>query len=155
MTKFAALATLAVALVASISVTQAATEIGVLECRAGPRLGLIVGGFQRMGCVYKPKIGAAQRYTAAEGRVGLDIGITAASVMVWAVFAPSTNLAPGALAGRYGGVSGDIAIGLGVGANALVGGSARAIALQPLSLEGQVGLSLAAGVTGLTLRYQP
>jgi hypothetical protein len=69
-------------------------------------------------------------------------------------YAPSTDLAPGALAGTYGGVSGDIALGLGVGANALIGGSARSIALQPFSVEGQVGVSLAAGVTGLTLRYQ-
>jgi hypothetical protein len=94
-----------------------------------------------------------QQYTATEGRIGLDIGITASTVMVWAVFAPSANLQPGALAGRYAGVSGDIALGLGVGANALIGGSSRSIALQPLSLEGQIGVSVAAGVTGLTLRY--
>jgi hypothetical protein len=153
MTRFSVLATFIVALAASISTAQAATEIGVLECRAGPRLGLIVGGFQRMKCVFKPKVGVVQQYTATEGRIGLDIGITASTVMVWAVFAPSANLQPGALAGRYAGVSGDIALGLGVGANALIGGSSRSIALQPLSLEGQIGVSVAAGVTGLTLRY--
>ena len=153
MTRLSVLATFVVALAASISTAQAATEIGVLECRAGPRLGLIVGGFQRMNCVFKPKVGVVQQYRATEGRIGLDIGITASTVMVWAVFAPSANLQPGALAGRYAGVSGDIALGLGVGANALIGGSSRSIALQPLSLEGQIGVSVAAGVTGLTLRY--
>ena len=77
----------------------------------------------------------------------------AGGALAWAVFAPSNGVAPGALAGKYGGVSGDVAIGLGVGANVLVGGSAKSIALQPLSVEGQVGVSLAAGVTGLTLHY--
>jgi hypothetical protein len=114
MIRFATVVTFIIALAASSSAALAATEVGVLECRAGPRLGLIVGGFQRMDCVYKPKFGAAQRYTAAEGRIGLDIGITAAAVLVWAVFAPSKDLSPGALAGRYGGISGDIALGLGV-----------------------------------------
>jgi hypothetical protein len=155
MTRFATLATLVVALVTSASAALAATEIGMLECRGGPRLGLIVGGFQGLDCVFKPKVGAVEHYRATEGRVGLDIGITAGTVMVWAVFAPSVNLDPGSLAGRYAGVSGDIALGLGVGANALIGGSSRSIALQPLSLEGQVGVSLAAGVSGITLRHQP
>ena len=154
MTRFAA-ATIVATLAASIVTAQAATETGVLECRTGPRLGLIVGSFQTMNCVYKPNIGAAQHYTATEGRVGIDLGFTAGGVLVWAVFAPSNTVAPGALAGTYGGVSGDVALGFGVGANALIGGSARSIALQPFSVEGQVGVALAVGVTGLTLRYQP
>lgn len=155
MSRLAILATLVVALMASASVAQAATQVGVLECRGGPRVGLIVGGFQGLDCVFKPNVGVVQRYSATEGRVGLDIGITAQTAMVWAVFAPSADLAPGALAGKYGGVSGDIALGLGVGANALIGGSNRSIALQPLSVEGQVGVSLAAGVSGITLQYLP
>ena len=38
-----------------------------------------------------------------------------------------------------------------VGANALVGGRDRSLALQPLSGEAQSGLALAAGVASLTL----
>ena len=155
MSRLAILATLVVVLVAGASMAQAATQVGVLECRGGPRVGLIVGGFQRLNCVFKPKVGVVQNYRATEGRVGLDVGITAGTALLWAVFAPSENLEPGSLAGKYGGVSGDIALGLGVGANALIGGSNRSIALQPLSVEGQVGVSLAAGVSGITLRYQP
>jgi hypothetical protein len=83
------------------------------------------------------------------------VGITAKSVVVWGVFAPSDSIAPGALSGTYGGVSGDVALGLGVGGNALIGGSQRSIALQPLSVKGAVGVSLAAGITGVTLRYRP
>jgi Protein of unknown function (DUF992) len=154
MTRLSIFAMLVVALVASASAAQAATEIGVLECRGGPRLGLIVGSFHRMDCIYRPKNGAVQHYTATGGRIGLDVGITGKSVVVWSVFAPSQDLAPGTLAGKYGGISGDAALGLGVGANALIGGSARSIALQPFSVKGQVGVSLAAGVTGVTLKYR-
>jgi hypothetical protein len=73
--------------------------------------------------------------------------------MAWAVFAPASGLHHGALAGTYVGASGSISVGLGVGANALVGGSHRSVALQPLSVEGQVGVNLALGVAGLTLRH--
>ena len=43
---------------------------------------------------------------------------------------------PGELAGEYVGVTGDIGLGVGAGANVLLGGSARTFALQPLSLQG-------------------
>jgi hypothetical protein len=75
--------------------------------------------------------------------------------MAWAVFAPTNRLGPGDLAGTYGGASADVALGLGVGANALIGGSARSIALQPLSVEGDAGIALALGVAALTLVYEP
>jgi hypothetical protein len=42
----------------------------------------------------------------------------------------------------------------GVGANALVGGNDRTVALQPISIQGQAGLNLAAGVAGLELRFE-
>jgi hypothetical protein len=84
--------------------------------------------------------------------VGLNIGISAGGVFAWAVFAPTVGVPAGALAGEYFGASGDIGIGLGVGANVLLGGSGRTIALQPLSLEGSVSLNVALGVSGLQLR---
>ena len=68
--------------------------------------------------------------------VGINIGISAGGVLGWAVFAPTTGLPAGALAGEYVGASGDLGIGLGAGANVLIGGSARTVALQPISLEG-------------------
>ena len=43
-------------------------------------------------------------------------------------------------------------MGLGVGANALVGGSSKNIILQPLSVQAQQGLNIAAGVAALQLR---
>jgi hypothetical protein len=49
------------------------------------------------------------------------------------------------------GASGNASLGLGLGANVLVGGSHRTISLQPLSVEGQFGVNLALGVAGLRL----
>jgi hypothetical protein len=74
---------------------------------------------------------------------------------LWGVFAPTRQVGPGELAGTYAGVSADAAAGLGVGANALIGGSNNTITLQPLSVEGQIGVSAAIGLSALTLTYLP
>jgi hypothetical protein len=92
------------------------------------------------------------RYIATIRKVGLDLGITQESALAWGVFAPVSRLGPGDLAGNYAGVQGSATIGVGVGGNALIGGSNNTIALQPLSLQGQVGLSVAAGLESLELR---
>jgi hypothetical protein len=55
------------------------------------------------------------------------------------------------LAGNYGGGSANVTIGIGIGANALVGGSNNTVALQPLSLDGNRGLNVAGGIAALTL----
>jgi hypothetical protein len=132
-------------------------QAGVLECRSGPSIGLIVGSARHFDCVFKPSARGAPRqaYTGSAGRVGLDIGITFGSALVWAVRARSRVLRPGALAGSYGGASASASIGVGLGANALVGGSDNTIVLQPLSVEVQGGLNLALGVQGLELHYVP
>jgi len=92
-----------------------------------------------------------QAYEGAINTVGLDFGVTAGGVLAWTVFAPTTGLPAGALAGDVG-ASGDIGIGVGAGANVLVGGSARTVALQPLSLEGSIALNIALGMSMLKLR---
>jgi len=58
---------------------------------------------------------------------------------------------PGFLAGDYVSASGEATLIAGLGANVLVGGSNRTIALQPLSVSGQIGLNLAVGVSELRL----
>jgi hypothetical protein len=148
----AAIAFIVVFHLTSVS-AQSSTKVGVLSCKMGPSIGLIVGSSQRMECQFSPENGGpAEQYEATMTRIGLDLGITAGGVMAWGVFAPTTGLPRGALAGNYGGASADIALGLGVGANALVGGSQKSVALQPLSLEGQVGVNLALGAAGFQLR---
>src|SRR5208283_424258 len=93
-----------------------------------------------------------QAYDGAINTVGLNIGISTGGVLGWAVFAPTTGIPAGALAGDYVGVSGDVGIGVGGGANVLMGGSGRTFALQPLSLEGSSGLNISLGVSALKLR---
>jgi hypothetical protein len=129
---------------------------GMLQCQLAPSIGLILGSHQSMTCrfipdgPYPPEV-----YLGAINTVGLDIGITAGGALAWAVFAPTAGPPAGALAGVYVGPSGEIGIGVGVGANILFGGNARSIALQPLSVSGEVGLNLSVGISGLELRWAP
>lgn len=147
---------LAVALLAAVTSPAMAqsdrTQVGMLTCKTAPNVGLVIGSRQSMQCTFTPSAGGAQDYYSGTiNRLGIDIGVTAGGVLGWAVFAPSSGVPRGALAGRYGGASGEASFGVGVGANALFGGSHRSIALQPVSVEGQIGANFALGVAGLTL----
>ena len=134
---------------------QSRVQTGVLECLSNPTFGIIVGSVRTMTCVFKPTQGLEQLYSGTRTRIGLDLGIQAGAAILWAVFAPTSQLRQGELAGTYAGISADAAAGLGVGANALIGGSNNTVALQPLSLEGQLGVNLALGVSALTLTHLP
>jgi hypothetical protein len=147
----------ATALIATSAVAQAQqpmqrVQVGVLECRGGASVGFIVGSVTNLGCVLRAEGLPEDRYIATIRKVGLDLGITQESALAWGVFAPVTRLGPGDLQGNYAGVQGSATVGVGVGGNALIGGSNNTIALQPLSLQGQVGLSIAAGLESLELR---
>ncbi len=133
---------------------QARAKVGALACNLAPTVGFIVGSRQRLSCRYTPDgPWPPEVYVGSLSTVGLDIGVTGGGRMVWAVFAPISGHYRGALAGTYVGASADVAVGLGLGANALIGGSRRSIALQPLSVEANSGLNLAAGVSRLRLHW--
>src|SRR6202020_583934 len=119
-------------------------RVGILECRGGSSVGFIVGSVTNLGCVLRVDGFPEDRYVATIRKVGLDIGITEETALAWGVFAPTKRLGPGDLSGNYAGAQGSATIGVGAGGNVLVGGSNNSIALQPLSLQGQVGLSVAA-----------
>jgi hypothetical protein len=127
-------------------------QVGVLECRGAASIGFIVGSVTNLGCVLRVEGMPEDRYIATIRKVGLDLGITQESALGWAVYAPVARLGPGDLSGDYAGAQGSATIGVGLGGNVLVGGSANSIALQPLSLQGQVGLNVAAGLESLELR---
>ena len=132
---------------------QSQSQAGTLTCQMKPTIGLIIGSRQRMSCVFTmANTGRRETYEGRITRLGLDIGISAGGRMVWLVNARGTRLPPRALTGLYVGASGEIALGLGVGANALVGGSDKSVVLQPLSLEASAGVNLALGVAGLRLQ---
>jgi len=129
------------------------TQAGMLRCVVNPSIGFIIAGHQSMECNFTPSgPNPPQAYQGALNMVGLNIGISAGGVFAWAVLAPTTGIPAGALAGEYVGASGDIGLGIGVGANVLIGGSGRTVALQPVSLEGSVAVDVALGVSALTLR---
>jgi hypothetical protein len=128
------------------------TAAGVLSCKLAPSIGLIFGSQQRMACRFTPNGPyPPEAYLGVMNSIGLDIGITAGGAMAWGVITPNAGPMRGKLAGKYVGASGSIGLGVGVGANVLVGGSNRSISLQPLSVEGTVGINLSLGVSGLTL----
>jgi len=139
----------------SVALAQQGAKVGTLACRLSPSIGLIIGSHQRMACQFTPTGSSAiEAYAGVMNRIGLDIGITAGGVLAWGVYM-TTRTPPirGGLAGRYVGASGEIGVGLGVGANVLLGGSNNTVSLQPVSLEGSVSLNLAIGVAGLTLTW--
>lgn len=150
-------AALAVAVAAfalpSVASAQGAprVEAGVLRCTVDGGVGLIVASRKSMTCVFRRRGGPDERYVGRITKIGVDIGITRRTSIAWAVLAPTEQLPRASLAGRYGGVSAEATVGIGAGANALVGGSRRNVMLQPLSVQGQTGLNIAAGVAGLTL----
>jgi len=152
--RVAAIATAAAiaGIAAASAPASAAVEVGVLTCQIAPSIGYVVLSQREMRCRFEPHYGRPQFYRARAGRVGIDLGYTRDAVMVWGVYAPTRHIGRHALAGTYAGVSAGVAAGAGLGANALVGGSHNTVALQPLSAEGSMGISLALGVTALELR---
>jgi len=128
-------------------------RVGGLTCDTSARVGLVLGSRQNLRCVFRSNAtGRQYAYTGTMKRLGLDVGITAGGRLFWGVFAPTSHIGQGTLRGNYVGASGNASLGLGLGANVLIGGSNRTISLQPLSVEGQIGINLAVGVARLTLR---
>jgi hypothetical protein len=129
------------------------TKAGMLNCQLAPSIGFIIGSHQPMRCRYTPDGPfPPEFYDGVINTIGLDVGFTAGGAMAWAVIAPTVGPPRGGLAGVYVGASGSVTVGAGVGANVLFGGSGRSFALQPLSVQGQIGLDLTLGVSGLELR---
>jgi hypothetical protein len=143
----------ALALATTVASAQPAyVKMGTLACDISGGIGLIIGSQKSMECLYTPASPARQEvYVGMITKFGLDVGVTAGGQMLWQVYAPTAG-GPWALAGVYAGASAEATVGAGLGANVLVGGSDRTVALQPVSVQGQAGLNLAVGVTSLELR---
>jgi hypothetical protein len=151
-----AVAVLAIAAAVALPIPASAqanrTKVGTLSCDISGGIGLIITSKKDLTCMFTPsQAGPREVYVGSITKFGLDLGATAGGEMVWAVYAPSTRKF-GALAGNYGGATAEATVGAGLGANVLVGGSDRTVALQPISVQGQAGLNVAAGVAELRLR---
>lgn len=135
-----------------VAAAQGGVKVGVLSCNVAGGWGLIFGSSKDVNCTFEPQQGQTERYRGQIAKFGADIGYSKAGVMIWGVWAPTSDIAGKALAGTYTGVSGQAAVGVGAGANVLVGGFNKSVTLQPVSIEGSIGLNVAAGVTSLTLQ---
>jgi len=152
---FLGLGTLALGFVTAIGGAAAQpaqpAKVGTLVCDVSGGIGMIITSHKQIQCVFNPDLpGPREAYVGTISKFGLDIGATTSGQMVWAVYAP-TSREFGALAGIYSGATAEATVAVGLGGNALIGGSNRTIALQPLSLTGQTGFNLAAGVASLEL----
>ena len=133
---------------------DAGVKVGVLTCNVAKGWGFVFESTHDLNCSYSPNSGNPSHYTGHIAKYGVDIGYTKEGLLVWAVLAPTRDLAPGDLAGDFGGVTGGASVGIGASANVLIGGSNKTVSLQPLSIEGYEGLNVAAGIASITLKYQ-
>ncbi len=153
-----ATASAALLLVAAASGAQAQTpsksgaNVGSLTCTVAGGMGFIFGSSKDLSCLFTRTDGVAEKYTGTVKKFGVDLGFTKEAQMVWLGFAPG-NIAPGALTGGYVGATASATVGVGVGANVLIGGGSGQVTLQPVSVEGSKGLNVAAGLAEVALQY--
>jgi Protein of unknown function (DUF992) len=132
---------------------QDRVQAGTPGCDISAGIGLILGSQRSINCAFTPTtLGPVEYYTSTISKIGLDVGATTGGIMAWLVYAP-TSRPVGALAGEYGGATAEATVGAGLGANVLLGGSNHTVALQPLSVQGQTGFNVAAGVSDLHWSY--
>jgi len=134
---------------------QADVRVGVMTCEVNSGFGYVLGSSRDVRCTFVPAAGPAEHYAGTIAKFGVDIGYVQNAVIVWTVVAPTVALPPGSLTGSYGGATASATVGVGVGANVLVGGSNTTISLQPVSVEGGTGLNVAGGFAALSLNFQP
>lgn len=148
-----ALAAATLLFIAGSASAQAPVAAGTLTCDVSAGFGVIIGSRRSVNCTFAPsQPGPVEYYSGTITKVGVDIGATTSGVLVWLVYAPTARPI-GALGGTYAGATAEATFAVGLGANVLVGGSNRTVALQPVSVQGQVGLNVAAGVAELDLRF--
>jgi Protein of unknown function (DUF992) len=146
-----AIAAAALTMAVGPSEGQTRFQVGTLACSISSGVGLVVGSQRNVNCTFKGAPGQPEEnYTGTMTRVGVDIGITTGGAIIWAVFANTSRYA-GMLTGTYVGATAEASVAAGLGANVLVGGSNHTVALQPVSVQGQLGLNIAAGVGQLEL----
>ena len=146
-----AIASLVASFASANALPQPQFRAGVLQCQGGQNVGFVVGSTTSLECVFQSEGRRPEPYVATVHRFGLDLGITDQTRLSWAVNAPTGRVGPGNLAGNYGGVGANASVGVGGGGNFLVGGPQNAYALQPISVQGQTGLNVAAGVADIEL----
>ena len=145
----------ALALAGSANAAPHGVKVGTLTCNVASGWGFVFGSSKDLHCTFRPNAHTGEHYTGTISKFGVDLGYTEGGVLVWGVFAPSSDVRPGALQGDYAGATAQATVGVGLGANVLVGGLDKSFALQPLSVEGSTGLNIAAGIGAISLKAAP
>lgn len=139
----------------TLSQAQERIELGQLECFVDAGTGFIIGSQKDISCVFTSYRSEeiVDNYFGVINKIGLDIGSTEESYIKWIVVAPTdSQFTKGFLHGDYIGASASATFAVGLGANVLIGGSSKTFALQPISLQSQKGLNIAAGIAEIELR---
>lgn len=131
----------------------AGVKIGVLSCHVDRGWGYVIGSSHDVSCLYHRDSGVDSHYRGSISKFGVDLGYTGDGEIVWEVVAPTSDVSAGALEGKYAGATAGATVGIGGNVNLLVGGLDKSIALQPISVQGNTGLDVAAGIGAMNLRY--
>jgi hypothetical protein len=132
---------------------KATVKAGYLTCHVASGWGFIFGSSREIACTYSEEPNYSEFYSGTISKFGVDIGYLRSGVILWAVIAPTAKPKPGVLGGHYAGASASAALGVGAGAHVLIGGFNNSIALQPVAIEAQNGLNVAAGIDSLELHF--
>ena len=147
----AAVAVAGLAIASSADAAPSGVRVGDLTCNVASGWGFVFGSSKDLHCTYRGASGRREHYTGVISKFGVDIGYTEGGVLVWAVFAPTSDMGKGALTGDYAGATAQATVAVGAGANVLIGGGNKSFSLQPLSVEGSKGLNVAAGIGSISL----
>ncbi len=147
----AAVAVAALATAGTANAAEHGVKVGELTCNVASGWGFVFGSSKDLHCTFRGN----NHYVGSISKFGVDVGYTEGGVLVWGVVAPTSDVRKGALEGDYAGASASATVGVGVGANVLLGGLDKSIALQPLSVEGNKGLNVAAGIGSISLKAAP
>ncbi len=149
----AAVTVAGLAIASAANAAPAGVKVGTLTCNVAGGMGFVFGSTKDLRCNYEPTKAVVEHYAGTISKWGVDVGYTGKGKLVWAVFAPTSDVHPGAIEGEYAGASAQANVGVGLGANVLLGGLDKSIALQPVSVEGSTGLNVAAGIGSISLKH--
>src|SRR3569833_1514045 len=150
-----AVAVAGLAIASAADAAPAGVKVGDLTCNVSSGWGFIFGSSKDLHCTYRPSGHPREHYVGTINKFGVDIGYTEGGVLIWGVFAPTSDVGPGALAGTYAGGSAHATVGVGVGAHAQVWGRNKDDEHQAHKREGNKGLNVAAGIGAITLKSAP
>ncbi len=142
------------AMLAATPAQAAGVKVGTLTCDVEAGWGYVLGSQKDLACVFKSMNGTVANYSGDVTKLGIDVGYTNAGVMIWAVVAPSKDMRADALEGTYGGVTAGATAVVGGNLNVMVGGLDKSITLQPISIEGNSGLSVTVAIGAMQLRHE-